>query len=178
MGQRAPGRDGRCPVRGTVLALCGMLAGWPAAAQWSTVTEHDAEPSRSVATVLNEGGARLRIWVDDDDRLRAAFRLPHGLVILAPDVCPTFQVDDRPIEDLSTPEHACSTSADEATLTLSQTGDGEVNSATLLELMNGTRLTVRYRLTHAGYSATEFTLKRSKQALSDALGEGLSVQAD
>jgi hypothetical protein len=165
-------------MRTQVLVLGTALLACPAAAQWNTATDYTGTSPRNTATVRNENGAQVDLWLDEDARLRLVFSLPRGLVALAPDLCPTFQVDDRPSEDLSGPEHACSARGGEATLTLAQAREQQVRSATLLELMNGSSLTVRYRLEHAGYGAAEFTLKRSKQALYDVLGEGYEVGAD
>ena len=53
-----------------------------------------------------------------------------------------------------------------------------IASGTLLELMNGTSLTLRYHLGGLGYREAEFSLRGSKQALNAALGERVRVLAD
>jgi hypothetical protein len=152
--------------------LAFALASCPAAAQWRSV---NPDGGRAQAQVRNDEGAEIRIWMDDQRVLRATFRLPAGLARLDPDGCPTFQIDDRAAEDLATEAHACSVEGDRSEVALAQVSQDRVGSPTVLNLRNGDYLTVRYRLQHAGYGASRFTLRGSKQALSDALGEGVRV---
>jgi hypothetical protein len=164
----------------TALALAVALvalatAPRPAMAQWRSV---GLDGGRLQAEVRNAEGARIRIWVDDRRFLRATFRLPPGLARLDPAGCPTFQVDDRVAENLATEAHACSVEGVRSEVVLAQVSGTRVESPTLLDLMNGEQLTVRYRLQHAGYGASRFTLRGSKQALSDALGVGVRVAGD
>jgi len=152
------------------LALWALL-GAPAAAQWTTTEAQDAGGERSVALARNGDGAEIRIRLDADSRVLASFRLPPGLMRLDPRGCPTFQIDERTPEDLSRERHACTVDGARAQLVLARAEDGSLDSLTLLELMNGSELTVRYRLAHAGYRAARFSLRGSKQALTTTLGE-------
>jgi len=157
------------------LALAALAAPWPAAAQWTTVTG-DGEPPQ--AAVRNDEGAEVRIRLVDERRVHATYRLPAGLARLDPAGCPTFQIDRRVPENLATEAHECRVSGAGSDAVLAEIVNGRVESPTLLELMNGSELTVRYRLLHAGYGASRFTLRHSKQALSDALGAGVEVAGD
>ncbi len=175
---RGPAATRRCGRRlgkaARALALAVTALGVPgAAAQWASVPSSGG--AGSDATVRNASGEEVRIWMDGDRRLRAAFTLAPGLARLDPAGCPTFQVDERTPQDLSRPAHACSVSGARVEVVLAQAEGDRVESPTLLALMNGGSLTVRYRLAHAGYGASRFSLKGSKQALTAAVGEGLSV---
>lgn len=161
------------------LVAAGLALASPATlAEWRTASDEGQEGARPMAWVRNEDGARLRIWVDAEAQVRAAFRLPPGLLALDPSGCPTLHVDQLAVEDLSAPDHACAVEHAQAKVVLARARDGQVHSPTLLHLMNGTRLTVRYRLIRGGYGAADFSLSGSKQALTDALGEGISVTGD
>ena len=50
-----------------------------------------------------------------------------------------------------------------------------LDSETILQLMNGNTVVFRYRLAERGYGETEFTLRRSKQALARAIGPEVTV---
>lgn len=164
--------------RGARVALLAVALIAPgAAAQWTAGPSAAGGPG-SDATVRNDGGEEVRIWVDVDRNLRASFQLSSGLASLDPAGCPTFQIDDKPPEDLSREAHECAVDGPRAELVLARARDGEVVSPTLLSLMNGSNLTVRYRLAHAGYGASRFSLRGSKQALTAALGDGLTVVGD
>jgi len=156
-------------------AVAALVGAGTAAAQWTTVTAEGKTPQ---ATVRNDEGAEVQIRVDDEGWVHAVFRLPAGLARLDPAGCPTFQIDDRLPENLATEAHACRVSGASSEVVLAEVLERSVRSHTLLELMNGSRLTVRYRLLRGGYGGTRFTLRHSKQALSDALGEGVQVEGD
>ncbi len=157
------------------LALAALAAARPAAAEWTTVADEGQPPQ---AQVRNDEGAEVRIRLVDGRVVHATYRLPAGLARLDPAGCPTFQIDKRVPENLATGAHACRVTGDGSEVVLADVVDGRVESPTLLELMNGGVLTVRYRLLRGGYGSSRFTLRHSKQALNDALGDGIIVAGD
>ena len=170
--RRGPGR-----ALGAIALLGAALVAAPGArAQWTSAPAPGVA-ARTDATARATDGASLRIWVDTERRLRAEFTLAPGLLRLDPRACPTLQIDDRPPETLSDPFHQCTSEGAAAQVVLAQGSQGKVDSPTLLALMNGGTLTVRYRLEHAGYGASRFSLKGSKQALINAL-DNLAVTGD
>lgn len=159
--------------RAALVLLAAALAATPAQAQW-IAGRIGADSGRADATARAEDGAEIRLWMDDERRLQAAISLAPALVRLDPAGCPTLQIDDRIAEDLSRERHRCAIDGARATLILGQVSEGQLESPTLLGLMNGSSLIVRYRLAHAGYAASRFSLKGSKQALTSVL-EGVTV---
>jgi hypothetical protein len=164
-------------VRRAALALlAAALATTPARAQW--IAGHTgADNARADAIARAEDGAEIRLWMDEERRLQAAITLAPGLVRLDPAGCPTLQIDERIAEDLSRERHRCAIEGARASVVLGQVSAGQLDSPTLLGLMNGSSLTVRYRLAHAGYAASRFSLKGSKQALGSVL-EGVTVTGE
>jgi hypothetical protein len=147
------------------------------AAQWTDVGSERATTERE-AVVRSDSRAELRIWLDAEQALHLQFKLTPGLVSLAPEGCLTLQVDEQPMQDLSAPEHECSTDGESVRLLLTRVEEKQVDSPTLLDLMNGKSVNLRYRLMHAGYGTEQFSLKGSKQALRDALGADIRIVGD
>lgn len=159
------------PAARALLAIA--LAAMPAHAQWVAGSAAN-DGGRADATARAGDGAEIRLWMDDERRLLAAITLPPALLRLDPAGCPTLQIDDHVPEDLSRERHRCTVRDARATVVLGQVREGQLDSPTLLGLMNGGELTVRYRLAHAGYAASRFSLKGSKQALTSVL-EGVTI---
>lgn len=151
-----------------------VLASTPIYAQWNDV-ESTRSASKREALVLSEHSAELRIWLDEEHAVHMQFKLAPGLVGIAPHECVTIQVDTLAMQDLSAATHECSSAGQSAQLLLTRAQNGQINSPMLRALMNGRGVTLRYRLSHAGYGSEQFSLKRSKQALSDALGENVKI---
>lgn len=158
------------------LPLMSALA-LPAHAQWTDVGSTRAATERE-AVVRSDTRAELRIWLDDEQALRLQFKLTPGLVSFAPQGCLTLQVDGQPMQDLAAPEHECSSDGESVRLLLTRVEDNQVDSPTLLDLMNGKKVNLRYRLAHSGYSTEQFSLKGSKQALIDTLGADIRIIGD
>lgn len=162
--------------RAALVLLAAALAAAPVQAQW-IAGRTGADNGRADAIARAEDGAEIRLWMDDERRLHAAITLAPGLVRLDPAGCPTLQIDERIAEDLSRERHRCAIEGTRASVVLGQVSAGQLESPTLLGLMNGSKLTVRYRLDHAGYAASRFSLKGSKQALGSVL-EGVTVAGE
>ena len=142
------------------LSLMSLLT-LSARAQWTDVGSTRAITELE-AVVHSDTRAELRIWLDDEQALRLQFKLTPGLVSFAPKSCITLQVDEQPMQDLSAPEHECSSDGESVQLLLTRVEDEQVDSPTLLDLMNGRKVNLRFRLEHAGYGIEQFSLKGSK----------------
>ena len=164
-------------LRAPRVLACVLAAGFAGAApaQWRSV---DLDGTGLRAEVRNDGGAVVHITLETEGRVIATFRLPQGLVSLDSRSCPTWQIDDNVAEAARDSERACEVDAGSARFPVGRVQDSRVRSPTLLRLMDGRELVVRYRLRHAGYGIARFSLRRSKQALSDVLGESVEVIAD
>jgi|GEM_PF-1615249 len=161
-------------------ALWLITLGSTAAAQWSSVAVTNSADGtvHPGAVAKNDAGASLRIYLAGDDQLTAEFKLGEGLLSLDPVTCPTLQIDQNLPENLNQAQHHCVISGALARFSLTQVQDGQLDSPTFLNLMNGSRLTVRYRLVGAGYGRQSFSLKGSKQVLKAALKHGTTVVGD
>ena len=157
--------------------LAALFAALPVAAQWTDVGSTRAASERE-ALVRSDDAAELRIWLDKTSGLHLQFMLAPGLLAFAPGGCVTLQVDDYAIPDLSAPEYECSSDGASIQLLLTQVKNRQINSPILLDLMNGKRVELRYRLAHAGYGSAQFSLKGSKQALTDTLGGDITIIGD
>ena len=159
----------------TSFILLGLLSmAMPAQAQWSDI-ETNISASGRAALVKSDNDARLSIWLDKENILFAQFDLAPGLLAFDEKICPTFQIDLTQIKNLSSSTHQCSVAEAHVRFQVTQVQNNQIDSPMLLQFMNGSRVTVRYRLKYAGYGAETFSLKGSKQALKDALGDGITV---
>ena len=149
-------------------------------AQWSTTTLDSTvnSPVDHGARVINDNGASLHIYQNADQQLVSEFKLGQGLVRLDPVTCPTLQIDQTEPEDFNNSQHQCVVNGDSALFRLTQIIEGQVDSKTFLELMNGSQLVIRYRLQSAGYGQQTFSLKGSKQVLKATLAQGTVVLGD
>ena len=160
--------------------LCLLVASPTAEARWTSIDEANAGDDAVVhnAVVNNEQGASLRIYLTRDQRLIGKFTLGKGLLSLDPVTCPTLQIDKVPPEDFNLAEHQCEVTGAQARFIFTRISDGQLESKTFLELMNGRRLMIRYRLQGAGYGQQAFSLKGSKQALKATLTDDIVVIGD
>ena len=145
-------------------------------AQWSTTSLDSAV--NSSAKVHNDSGAYLQIFLTSGNQLVGEFKLGPGLLSLDPVTCPTLQIDQNLPEDFNLAKHQCAIRGDLARFLLTVIGEHQVDSKTFLELMNGNRLVIRYRLQGAGYGQQEFSLKGSKQVLKATLPHETVVIGD
>ena len=173
----APGAvAGRLGAAGATLAL--VLAAAPAvwAEPWAFRSVAGEGGALRQAYVGNASGQDLEISRDPAGTVRGALRLGPGLKSLAPDACPTFQVDEAPAVSLARTASPCVAGAGEALFVLGEIRDDRLRSGLVTQLMNGREVVLRYRLADgAGYGAARFPLTRSKQALAEALGGGVRV---
>lgn len=161
-------------------SLLTYLAPTPAAAQWTTLSETfggETTP-RDTAHVRNPAGHSLGIHRDSHGIVRGTFSLNADAAPLDERSCPTFRVDSQPPRALTELDGPCEVEGRTARFTLGVISDGVVESAMLTQLMNGTRILVWYHLKDRGYHETEFTLRRSMQALMGAMGGQVQVQPE
>ena len=160
--------------------LCLLAVSTTAQARWTSIDEANAGDDAIVhnAVVNNEHGASLRIYLTRDQRLIGKFTLGKGLLSLDPVTCPTLQIDKETPEDFNLTEHQCEVTGAQARFIFTQVNNWQLESKTFLDLMNGRRLIIRYRLQGAGYGRQAFTLKGSKQALKATLTDDMVVIDD
>jgi len=162
--------------------VCLFMLSTTVHAQWSTVLAVDADTGDSVkhtkAQVIGDRGGQLQIFLSADKQLIAEFTLGKGLLSLDSNTCPTLQVDKTAPENFNEPRHQCEINGALARFILSTDKQGKLVSKTFLELMNGSRLRIRYRLQGTGYGQQEFSLKGSKQSLQATLTKGVEVVKD
>jgi hypothetical protein len=163
----------RALERAFIAAVFTVFTSTAVYAQWSDVASTRSLSERE-ALVHSENAAELRIWLEQDHTVRMQFKLAPGLVGLSQE-CVTIQIDDAAMHDLSATAFECATDGDSVRLLLARAENDRINSAVLADLMNGRRVTLRYRLSQAGYGSARFSLKGSKQALGDVLSADMTV---
>ena len=141
-------------------------------AQWEVVRESlpDSDGEVPVAIVRNEDGHALKIYRAGDGSVRGVFSLGDGYGVLAAQTCPSYFVDDHKPQAVRFGEERCRMERSSAYFTLGQNQDDVIRSVSLTRLMNGTSIVFWYHLDELGYAESSFSLSRSKQALTVALG--------
>lgn len=174
----------RVPIVPAVPAICLILAAVlvifapaRAAADWTTTTDApDGEDRpRDTARVQNSDGHTLDIFRDDNGTVRGIFSLSDDMGPLDEGSCPTFRIDAHPPRALTEFGGPCEVEGGSAHFTLGVVADDAIESTLLTQLMNGTRIVVWYHVPDRGYFETEFTLRRSMQALMGAIGGRVRV---
>ncbi|MCB1740721.1 MAG: hypothetical protein KDK91_10145 [Gammaproteobacteria bacterium] len=171
-----------------LLLLVGLGAALPVQAQWRLVQPDSAEggsaeasaTTRTYTYVESDAGDRLTVATRDDGEVYARIEMPRGrLLALAATGCPTYIVDTLPASIFATPyagaQPVCKVSPRGLEIPLGSIRDDSLDSPPVLHLMNGSELLLRYRLSTPGYRESRFTLRRSKQFLTQTLGGGVKV---
>jgi hypothetical protein len=146
--------------------------------EWQSVVEAPAEGAEplTMALVVNQDGNSIRIFKDDNDIVRGSFTLGDESESLEERSCPTVRVDQLPPHplvhlggpcELDTPHHV--------RFTLGVINEDQVQSTMLWQLINGGGFRVWYHLKDRGYRETEFSLRRSMNALVSTLGAQVDV---
>ena len=145
-------------------------------ALWETVTytNIDTDVQTKVARIENEDGYSLEIYRDASDAVRSRLNM-NNINRLKEKNCPTYQVDNRAVQNRSINDAPCLSHRQWAEFVLGYVTDNRITSSGLHDLINGNQITYRFILENSGYSATSFSLGGSKQALVDALGNDLQV---
>lgn len=161
------------------LALATLLAAAPAGADWTVVTQRleGARTDAVLARTTSESGHTLEFYRDSAGAIRARFSLPPGLLALEQGQCPTLQVDRWAAVNRSANDTACLATTRWAEYTVGQIANGNVQSERLLQLMNGSQITFRYRLAGGDHRDAMFSLAGSKRALIGAIGADITFTA-
>lgn len=157
--------------------LAGALLTQAAPAQWRVGQDTPTGTSKrvDVAIVENAGGDRLRIYSDDDMKVRGVLEIGGGFDTIDPAVCPTYRVDKRPPRRVTFDEGRCQILPRQAAFTLGRVHGGR--NEQLRRIMNGSNIVFRFRLGRGNYRETSFTLRGSMYALTTAVAD-LEVGAD
>lgn len=131
-----------------------------------------------MAVVEDPAGYRLEIYKDPGGVVHGAFRLRQGFEVFAEGGCPTFRVDRSRALNLSEYASPCVPLKGRTEFVLGTVQDSRIKSPILLQLMNGHEMVLRYHLADVGYRETTFELRRSKQALAEAIGADVTVSAN
>jgi len=164
------------------LIICSLLLflSLPVKAEWNIVTHTDIDSNQQtkVAHSENSDDYSLEIYRDGNNAIRARFSMHNNLNRLNEKSCPTHQVDKRNPENTSINEASCIAHRKWAEFVLGYIAGNEVTSTFLHNIMNGSKITFRFKLENSGYTETAFSLIGSKRALIDALGFNLIVLTD
>ncbi len=141
-------------------------------AQWNVIIRpaESGNASEKIAIGRNDDGDTLRVRRTADDAVEVVFALRPGLSRLA-DGCPSYRVDEQKPRALVSNGDMCRAEGREVTFVLGHVRDERVDSAALLELMNGSRIRFIYHVHGTGYAEAAFSLAGSKQAITEALGD-------
>ncbi|MDX1514287.1 MAG: hypothetical protein R3174_11155 [Gammaproteobacteria bacterium] len=147
-----------------------------AAADWTTVANEVGDGVQAdTARVTNSAGHSLVVYRDPDGVVRGTFSISPDDPPLDPQSCPTFRIDSQPPRALAGLDGPCDVESHRARFALGVVSDGVIESTLLTQLMNGTKIVVWYHVQQRGYRETELTLRRSMQALLDAVGHQVQV---
>lgn len=147
-------------------------AGWELQAQRDVDGANDAP----VAHVHNESGYSLDIYIGLGGDVHARFMLKPRLNGLAPNHCPTFQIDDQELHNSSTDKPDCDSGRHRAGFMLGTIDGNRLVSRPVYELMHGMDITFRFKLESGGYEQTQFSLAGSKSAMRTILGHDLRIE--
>ena len=145
--------------------------------QWNVMTHTDTDSGLQmrVATIENEEGFKLEIYRDTKDVIRIRFNIRDSYDLLASKQCPTFQVDDRKLDNRSINDAPCISQPRWAEYVMGYVTDDKVLSLPLHNLMNGNSIYYRFLLKNGNYGETSFSLSGSKSILNATLGKNLEV---
>ena len=157
-----------------ILLILSSTALQPAHAAWQTAVtgEHTS------ASISNEQGQHLELFVDDGDAIFARITLGQGFEAFAASSCPTFQIDERKPMHHFNPGPECTVASKSVTFALGKIVDKGIRSLVVHRLLNGNAVTFRYTVGNGQYRQAKFSLSRSKQAMRKLLGYQLKVEVD
>ncbi len=149
-------------------------------AAWMTTTntlDGQVEQSGMVARTTNEQGYSLEIYKDARSNIRGRFSLSEGPGGLRDRVCPTYQVDNRPPDNVSVNGAPCLMGHAWAEYILGHAQEDRIVSPLLLHIMEGFTLKFRFQLANGDYRETGISLSGSKRSLTAVIGERVTVRA-
>lgn len=151
------------------------------AADWDLVQEQVLYSEREnvpVALVRSDEGDTFRVYVGDDGTVRGVLTLRRGFNTFSERGCPTYQIDDRASRVVTLPEQPCTLKANQAHFSFGKKSGRKILSTPLHRLMNGKTVVFRFRLDSIGYRQSTFSLRRSKFAVEEAVGRGISIDKE
>ncbi len=155
--------------------LCALYS-LPAYAQWEVIyPTSSSNTSGSIAQVDNDAGHILTVYRHDNNHVYAVFSIQGRFDTFHKGACPTYVIDGELPSDLGTPRISCQLKARKAIYDLGTVAARQLTSHTLLQWMNGSKLTFRYHLKTVGYRETHFSLKSSSRAMATILGADVRV---
>ncbi len=162
-----------------LVATSALLLPLTAPAEWAVVNQRleGTQTDAVTARIRNSTGQTLEFYRDAIGAIRARFTLGDGLTVLEQGLCPTMQVDRWTSMNRSVNDAACLATNQWAEYVIGYVVDKKVQSARLLQIMNGNLLMFRFRLNGGDYRSAEFSLAGSKRSLSAAIGTDVAVTA-
>ncbi len=158
----------------TLLLMSSM-----ASAQWAVVNQRleGTQAEAVTARIKNSSGQTLEFYRDGVGALRARFTLGGGLAGFDKGHCPTLQVDRWAPTNRSANDAACLATSQWVEYVIAYIVEQKAQSAPLVQIMNGSMLTFRYRLAGGDYRDAAFSLAGSKRSLTAAIGANVAVTA-
>ena len=160
-------------LAGMLSLPCSVLAEW-------TVETHSSDENTGitvpVAYTKNQDGYSLEIYQDSVNAVRGRFTLP-GLLRFMDKSCPTYQIDRNVPVNRSINEALCLSGGNWAEFILGYNTNQHITSPSLLSIMNGITITVRFKLENGDYRDTTFSLDGSKRAMITIFGGDVTVSA-
>jgi hypothetical protein len=155
------------------------LSPFAATGQWAIVNQRleGTQADAVVARIRNDAGYTLEFYRDGVSAIRARFSLNPGLATLAKTHCPTFQVDRWSPMNRSANDAACLATPRWAEYVLGYVTDNRIRSERLIQIMEGSLLTFRFRLDGGDYRDAEFNLAGSKRSVTAAVGADVVITA-
>jgi hypothetical protein len=155
-----------------------LILASPAAAQWAVADKNDpaAPLARAFAQVQSKDGYRLQVYRGEDESVWLRFVLRKGFDHLGS--CPTYQIDGKAAERSSADGTSCTVGDRWAEFSLGRIDKNRVRSLVLHRLLNGDKISVRFQLKERGYGEASFSLARSKQAVTQAIGKSIRIEAE
>lgn len=159
--------------RKLIITFLIFMAPAVARAEWSVVvhTDIDSDTETKVAYTENADGYSLEVYLDKSGAIRLRFSTNKVQTRLLPEICPTFQIDDRLISNTSINEAHCLADRKWSEFVLGYVINQTVESRTLNAVKNGNAISYRFILETGGYAETRFSLLGSSRALTAALGD-------
>lgn len=162
-----------------LLTCIALFARNTLASEWNIIIHNDmnSNTTTKVAIIKNESDHTLEIYRDSVGAIRARFTLSQALLRFPNSFCPTFQIDSALPTNRSLNDAPCLSSATWAEFILGYVVDSQINSDTIVNLMNGVDLNFRFLVENGDYRQTIFSLRGSKRTMPMAFGDGVHVSS-
>jgi len=146
-------------------------------AEWLIIDKlnNGEQAETSIAYTENSDAFTLEIYRDNVDAIRCRFSKKDERLQLPERSCPTYQIDNGMPINRSMNNAPCLSDNKWAEYILGYIKGGHIISPTLLAIMNGNKIKLRYRTANLDYRETEFSLLGSKRVMNSAFGEDISV---